>query len=414
MPFSSGVYSAPSSPGAFNPAVSGQPATPTTWNALLLDISTALSTAVLKDGTQTVTADIPFANHKLRQVADATAATDAVNAGQIVAGVLTGVDDTGAADAYVIAPTFGIVAYAAYQTFSFKAAHTNTTTSTLAVSGLAAKTIKHLDGSDLLAADILAGELVQVMYDGTNFQLLSPTGLRGTANTWRAAQTFAATATMSAAAFNEAVRVDVASATTTDIGAAVSNYVQITGVVTITGLGTIASGVRRQVVFSGILVLTHNATSLILPTGANITTAVGDCALFESEGSGNWRCVNYQRASGLPVTLQPYVSADTSYTADSAVTFTHGLGTARLIVQILIVNTSADASYSPGDVVLYSSPGDINSAAQSFGVAALISSTTIILNVATNGLGCIENASTRQQVALDPTKWKLRVVAFAY
>lgn len=103
-------------------------------------------------------------------------------------------------------------------------------------------------------------------------------------------------------AVNMAKGSDIASATTTDIGAATGNYAQITGTTTITGLGTIAAGAWRNVTFTGILTLTHNATSLILPTGANITTAAGDTALFVSEGSGNWRCLFYYRASGVALT----------------------------------------------------------------------------------------------------------------
>lgn len=91
---------------------------------------------------------------------------------------------------------------------------------------------------------------------------------------------------------------NVASATTTDIGAATGMYVHITGTTTITGFGTKTAGVKRICVFDGILTLTHNATSLILPTGANITTAAGDTAIMVSEGSGNWKCVAYQKASG--------------------------------------------------------------------------------------------------------------------
>ncbi len=85
--------------------------------------------------------------------------------------------DTGAANAYVITPVPAITAYAAGQIFSFKATNANTTTSTLNVSGLGVKTIKKLGGStDLVAADIVAGQIVQVEYDGTNFQMLNPTG----------------------------------------------------------------------------------------------------------------------------------------------------------------------------------------------------------------------------------------------
>jgi hypothetical protein len=91
---------------------------------------------------------------------------------------------------------------------------------------------------------------------------------------------------------------DIASATTTDIGAATGNYVDITGTVTITGLGTITAGAQRVVQFDGILTLTHSGTALILPGAANITTAAGDTAGFVSLGSGNWKCEWYTKSSG--------------------------------------------------------------------------------------------------------------------
>lgn len=106
------------------------------------------------------------------------------------------------------------------------------------------------------------------------------------------------TNTLTVAKTNESKGSDIASATTTDIGAATGNFVHITGTTTITGFGTVAAGARRLVVFDGALLLTHNATSLILPTGANITTAAGDTAVCISEGSGNWRVTSYQRKDG--------------------------------------------------------------------------------------------------------------------
>lgn len=98
---------------------------------------------------------------------------------------------------------------------------------------------------------------------------------------------------------SEAVKgADIASAGSIDIGAATGDLVHITGTTTITALGTANQGTERTLVFDGALTLTHNATSLILPGGANIVTAAGDVARMRSEGSGNWRCVGYQRASG--------------------------------------------------------------------------------------------------------------------
>jgi len=94
---------------------------------------------------------------------------------------------------------------------------------------------------------------------------------------------------------------DIASASTTDIGAATGEFVDVTGTTTITSLGTVAAGIVRTVRFTGALTLTHNATSLILPGAANITTAANDRAEFRSLGSGNWLCVEYIRADGSPV-----------------------------------------------------------------------------------------------------------------
>lgn len=96
---------------------------------------------------------------------------------------------------------------------------------------------------------------------------------------------------------------DIASATTTDIGAATGEFVDVTGTTTITSLGTVAASIVRTVRFTGALTLTHNATSLILPGSANITTANGDVGQFRSLGSGNWKCVGYIKQDGSPVSF---------------------------------------------------------------------------------------------------------------
>ncbi len=94
-------------------------------------------------------------------------------------------------------------------------------------------------------------------------------------------------------AVNDAPIQTIASATLTDIGAATSNVVAISGTTAIASLGSISAGARRTVQFLGALVLTHNATSLILPGNTNITTAANDTAEFMSLGGGNWICLDY-------------------------------------------------------------------------------------------------------------------------
>src|SRR5438128_530412 len=82
--------------------------------------------------------------------------------------------------------------------------------------------------------------------------------------------------------------VTLASAATTDIGAAASTAVAITGTTTITSFGAAANKIRF-VRFAGALTLTHNATSLILLGGANRAAVAGDSGIYQSDGSGNWR-----------------------------------------------------------------------------------------------------------------------------
>lgn len=112
---------------------------------------------------------------------------------------------------------------------------------------------------------------------------------------------------------------DIASASTVNLATATGVVVNITGTTTITSLGTVASGALRTLIFGGILTLTHNATSLILPGGANITTAAGDVAHFRSKGSGNWVCVSYQKNSAgldIPSTIHAASSKTTPVDAD--------------------------------------------------------------------------------------------------
>jgi len=98
-------------------------------------------------------------------------------------------------------------------------------------------------------------------------------------------------------ALNQKQWTAIASATTTDIWAATWNSVNITWTTTITWLWTVQAWTQRTVTFDWALILTYNATSLILPTSADITTVAGDTADFISLWSWNWICTNYQRAS---------------------------------------------------------------------------------------------------------------------
>jgi len=80
-------------------------------------------------------------------------------------------------------------------------------------------------------------------------------------------------------------------------------YFHITGTTTITDIDwdTAKDGRSAWVIFDGVLTLTHHATTLKLPGGANITTAAGDRALFVQDATDNVICLAYQRADGSPL-----------------------------------------------------------------------------------------------------------------
>lgn len=173
-----------------------------------------------------------------------------------------------------------------------------TNTTQIATTAFVKNAVDALVSSAPGALDTL-DELAAALGDDANFAATVTTALAGK-------QPLNSELTGSYAAY-----ADVASASTADIGAAASAHVRITGTTTITSFGTVAAGTRRKVRFAGALTLTYNATSLILPTAASLTTAANDTLEAVSLGSGNWIVTDYQRATGQPVATALSVASAT-------------------------------------------------------------------------------------------------------
>lgn len=103
-----GVYAAPAS--SWNPAVDNTDINATDWAALLADITTVLSTAVYKDGQQTITANIPMGSFKLTGLAAGSAAGNSLRYEQGVQSILTTTGDSLYASAANTAARFPAVA----------------------------------------------------------------------------------------------------------------------------------------------------------------------------------------------------------------------------------------------------------------------------------------------------------------
>jgi hypothetical protein len=229
------------------------------------------------------------------------------------------VTSTGSANAYVLTYSVAPDAYYTGQRFAFKTNFAVTGAATVNVNSLGAKTIKKIvsgASTDLSSGDIASGDYIDLVYDGTNFVWVNKgtatpvsnasDSVAGIVELATTAEVLTGTATDRAVTPDALAALweqgsDIASAGTISVGE--GGYFNVTGTTTITDVdfATDKAGRAAVVKFAGALTLTHNATTLILPTGANITTAAGDTACFISEGSDNVRCVWYQRASGQPL-----------------------------------------------------------------------------------------------------------------
>lgn len=262
------------------------------------------------------------------------------------------------------------------------------------------------------------------------------------------------------AALNEAPPVTIASAATVNIGAAAANTVIVSGTATITAFDTIAAGAIRYIRATGAFTLTHNATSLILPGGANIVAAAGDVFRFESLGSGNWRMTGFQSgAFGKPQPLDAtltslsalgtaadkmayttgvdtwaeaaitaagrallddadaaaqlatlgttafntFVSADQTITLAGALTLAHGLGTAPRAAKLALVCQTAELGYSVGDVLMDISARTIASIS--------VDATNLNIRFMDSANVLITNKSTGARSMFAVANWKARFFA---
>jgi hypothetical protein len=88
--------------------------------------------------------------------------------------LVTGADG-GAANAYTLTPVTALIGYGVKMLAEFTPAANNTGASTLAVSGLAAKPVVAVDGSALVAGDLVGGRTYLAFYDGAQFRLAAIT-----------------------------------------------------------------------------------------------------------------------------------------------------------------------------------------------------------------------------------------------
>lgn len=162
------------------PVVTNTVISSTAFNALTADLATGLTTAMTKDGQTTATANIPMGTFKFTGLGAGSAATDSANYGQLQTAVQNSTGSfltVSGTDTITATVTPSLTAYAVGQTFKFIAAATNTGAVTINISALGAKSIVKNGSTALSAGELVSGAMYQIVYDGTNFQLIGAGGV---------------------------------------------------------------------------------------------------------------------------------------------------------------------------------------------------------------------------------------------
>lgn len=191
MPFSSGVFTR-----LYNWTTRKAGGAPThfidttTMDAEMDGFATGLSKAILKDGTQTITANIPMSGFRHTNVGTPSARTDGMDTATVQDGVLNWIAAGGTADAITATYTPAITTLVDGQLCFVRASAANaTTTPTFAPNGLTAHTIVKLGGSAVEPNDIAGvGHELILRYDlsNTQWELLNPSTAQLLSINWKA------------------------------------------------------------------------------------------------------------------------------------------------------------------------------------------------------------------------------------
>jgi len=166
---SGGTYSLP----AGNPVVSGTLISSTVQNSTMNDIATALTQSIASTGVTTPTANLPMGNFRHTGVGSATAQACYASVTDVQNGTLVSLSAVAGADTITATAPFTVAAYAGGQAFRFLAVAPNTGSVTINISGLGAKSVTKSGNLTLGVGDIVAGQIVEIVYDGTQFQMLN-------------------------------------------------------------------------------------------------------------------------------------------------------------------------------------------------------------------------------------------------
>lgn len=192
--------------------------------------------------------------------------------------------DTGAANAYVVALPHAPASYTDGLQVSFRALNTNTSTATINVNGLGAKSIRKTDGTALSAGDITAGAPLDIRYStATGFFHLAPnsnvSAQQASASATAAASSASAASTSASNAANSATA--AGNSATAAVGSASSASASAGTASTQAGIATTKAGEASTSASNA----AGSATTATTQAGI-ATTKAGEAATSASTATG--------------------------------------------------------------------------------------------------------------------------------
>ncbi len=168
--------------------------------------------------------------------------------------------------------------------------------------------------------------------------------------------------------------------------------------------------------FDGVSVVTHHATNLDLPGEANFTSAAGDIMQGFLTGAATAQILAITKADGTAIVVttptfsESFTSSDQTITLAGSLTLAHSLSTTPKLILVYLKNSTAQANYIAGDLLLHNAGGAITT--YSGALSVVPDSTNLNIRIPSQAF-VIPDKTTGGVVAATSASWKIVFHAWA-